>query len=154
MIWIVVDVLQYITFWVFSQSNLNSMYSILNRGNTHWRQVLEMATRYMYTNYDLEQVSSIHMNLRHYSDVTMSAMASQITGVSIVCSTTCLGTDQRKHQSSASLAFWRKSHLWPVDSPREGPVMRKIFPFDDVIMVMEHVCHQPVLELLSWYPVR
>ena len=35
----------------------------------------------------------------------MSAMASQITGVSIVYSTVCTGADQRKHQSSVSLAF-------------------------------------------------
>ena len=41
----------------------------------------------------------------HYSDVIMSAMASQITGVSIVCSAVCSGADQRKYQSSASLAF-------------------------------------------------
>ena len=32
-------------------------------------------------------------------------MASQITGVSIVCSTVGSGADQRKHQSSASLPF-------------------------------------------------
>ena len=42
----------------------------------------------------------------------MSAMASQITGVSIVCSTVCSGADQRKHQSCASLAFVRRSHQW------------------------------------------
>ena len=41
----------------------------------------------------------------HYSDVIMSAMASQITGVSIVYSTVFSGTDQRKHQSSALLAL-------------------------------------------------
>ena len=35
----------------------------------------------------------------------MSAMASQITGVSIVYSTVFSGTDQRKHQSSALLAI-------------------------------------------------
>ena len=35
----------------------------------------------------------------------MSAMASQITGVSIVCWTVCSAADQSKHQSSASLAF-------------------------------------------------
>ena len=35
----------------------------------------------------------------------MSAMASQITGVSIVCSTVGSDTDQRKHQSSALLAL-------------------------------------------------
>ena len=37
-------------------------------------------------------------------------MASQITGVSIVCSPVCSGVDQRKHQSSASLAFVRGIH--------------------------------------------
>ena len=52
----------------------------------------------------------------------MSAMASQITGVSIVCWTVWSGADQRKHQSSASLAFVRGIHRWPVDSPHKGPV--------------------------------
>ena len=37
----------------------------------------------------------------------MGTMASQITSVSIVYSTVCSGTDQRKHQSSLSLAFVR-----------------------------------------------
>ena len=46
----------------------------------------------------------------HYSDVVMSVMASQITDVSMVCSTVCSGADQRKHQSSASLAFVRGIH--------------------------------------------
>ena len=50
----------------------------------------------------------------HYSNVIMGAMTSQLTGVSIVYSTVCLGADQRKHQSSASLAFVRGIHRWPV----------------------------------------
>ena len=41
----------------------------------------------------------------HYSDVIMSAMVSQITDVSIVCSTDCSGANQRKHQSSAPLGL-------------------------------------------------
>ena len=64
----------------------------------------------------------------------MSAMASQITGVSSDCSTVCSSADQRKHQNSASLAFVRGIHRWPVVSPHKGPVTRKTFPFDDVIM--------------------
>ena len=71
---------------------------------------------------------------RHYSDVIMSSMAFQITSVSIACSTICLGADQRKHQSSALLAFVRGIHGWPVDSPNKGPVTRKMLPFDDVLM--------------------
>ena len=46
----------------------------------------------------------------HYSDVMTSAMASQNTGVLIVCSTVCSVADQRKHQSSASLAFVKGIH--------------------------------------------
>ena len=36
--------------------------------------------------------------------------------------TVCSGADQRKHQSSASLAFVRGIHRWPVNSPHKGPV--------------------------------
>ena len=46
-----------------------------------------------------------------------------------------LGTDQGKHQSSASLAFVSGIHRWPVNSPHKGPVTRKMFPFDDVSMI-------------------
>ena len=42
-------------------------------------------------------------SLGHYRDVIMSAMAFQISGISMVCSTVYSGADQRKHQSSASL---------------------------------------------------
>ena len=70
----------------------------------------------------------------HYSDVIMSTIESQITGVQIVCSIVCSGADQRRHQHSASLAFVRGIHRWPVDSAHKGPVTRKILPFDDVIM--------------------
>ena len=61
-------------------------------------------------------------------------MASQITSLTIVYSTVYSGTDQRKHQSSASLVFVRGIHRWPVNSPHKGPVTRKMFPFYDVIM--------------------
>ena len=67
----------------------------------------------------------------HCKDVIMSAVASQITGVSIVYWT---ADESSKHQSSASLAFVRGIDQLPVDAPHKGPVTRKIFPFDDVIM--------------------
>ena len=74
------------------------------------------------------------LRANNYSDVTMSAMAFQITGVSIVSSTVCSGADQRKYQRTASLAFVRGIHGWPVASPHNVPVTRKMFTFDDVIM--------------------
>ena len=66
--------------------------------------------------------------MREYnSDEIMGAMVSQITSVSIVYSTVYSGADQRKHQSSASLAFVRGIHRWPLNSPHKGPVTRKCF---------------------------
>ena len=53
----------------------------------------------------------------------MSVMASQITSLTIV-TTVYSGAGQRKHQSSASLAFVRGFHWWPVN---KGPVTRKSF---------------------------
>ena len=70
----------------------------------------------------------------HYNDVIMGAIASQITSLTIGFSTVYSNTDQRKHQSSASLAFVRGLHRRPVNSPHKWPVTRKMFPFDDVIM--------------------
>ena len=65
----------------------------------------------------------------------MGAMASQITGVSIVYLTVCPGAD-KKHRSSASLSFVRGIHQWPVNYPHKEPVTQKMFAFDDVIMIM------------------
>ena len=59
-----------------------------------------------------------------YSDVIVSAMASQITSLSIVCWTVCSGAD----------AFAKGVHRWLVNSPHKGPVTRKMLQFDDVIM--------------------
>ena len=67
----------------------------------------------------------------HPGDAIISVMAFQITSVSIVYSTVCSGADQRKHQSSTSLAFVREIHRWPV------------FPFvDEIILTMSHVPYQ------------
>ena len=65
----------------------------------------------------------------------MSAMAPQITSLTIVFSTAYSDADQRKHQSSASLAFVQGIHQGPVNSPHKWPVTRKMFPFYDVIML-------------------
>ena len=81
----------------------------------------------------------------------MSAMASQITSLTIVYSTVYSSADQRKRQSSASLAFVRAIHRWPVNSLHNGPVTRKMFRFDDVIMKyrMSSVQQCKIVESLS-----
>ena len=72
--------------------------------------------------------------VNHYRDVIMGAKASGITSLSVVYSTVYSDADQRKHQSSASLAIVRGIQRGPVNSPHKWPVTRKMFPFDDVIM--------------------
>ena len=73
----------------------------------------------------------------------MSSMTSQINGVSSVWLTICSGADHRNHKSSVSLEFLKGIHRWLMDSPHKGPVMRRIFPFDDVIM---QFCHNDVIK--------
>ena len=68
----------------------------------------------------------------------MGAMVSQITSLTIVYSTVYSGADQRKHQSSASLAFVRGIHRSPVNSPHKWPVTLKMLPFDGVITQTEN----------------
>ena len=70
----------------------------------------------------------------------MGTIAPQITSLAIVYSTVYLGADQRKHQSSAPLAFVRGIHRGSVNSPHKWPVTRKMFPFDDVIMNLGDAC--------------
>ena len=53
--------------------------------------------------YDPQEHISVHF--QHYSDVMMSVMATQVTVISIVCTTVGSGADQREHQSSTLLAF-------------------------------------------------
>ena len=85
----------------------------------------------------------------HYNYVIISAMASYITGLTIVYLYS--GADQRKLQSSTSLAFVRGIHRWPVNSPRKGPVTRKIFPFDDVIMAWNGIWYNKEIWSYKWY---
>ena len=86
----------------------------------------------------------------HYDDIIISTMASQITSLTVVYSSVCSGADQRKHQSSASLAFVRGIHRWPVNSLYKGPVTRKMFLFDDVIMNESKHEHHIDVTWASW----
>ena len=95
----------------------------------------------------------------HCSDVIMSATGSQITGISIIYSTVCSGAD-KKNQSSASLAFVRRIHWWPVNSPHKGTVTRKMSPFDDVILTLVityspscDTCKGYFRDLYSWISI-
>ena len=85
----------------------------------------------------------------HHCDVIMSTMASQITSLTIVYSSIHSGRDKKNHQSSASLAFVRGVHRRPVNSPHKWPVTRKMFPIDDVIMILNKMHDQLGIMILS-----
>ena len=91
----------------------------------------------------------------HYNDAIIGVIASQITSLKIVYSIVYSDADQRKHQSSASLAFVRGIHRGPVNSPHKWPATRKMFPFDDVIMLGwvsegNHILQQPLDVTPHW----
>ena len=85
----------------------------------------------------------------HYGDVIMGAIAYKITSLTVVYSTVYSDADQRKHQSSASLVFVTGIHRGPVNSPHKWPVTRKVFPFDDVIMLFD--CGIALIKVFSLY---
>ena len=99
---------------------------------------------------------------KHYDDVLMGAIASQITSLTIVYSTVYSDADQRKHQTPrhwplrGEFTGDRVTGLrWPVNSPHKWPVTRKMFSFDDVIMRPNHK-HVHILgtcgiKPLSWH---
>ena len=65
----------------------------------------------------------------HYRDVKMSAMASQITSLTIVY------VFRRISKKTSKLRVTVLSlSLSPVNSPHKAPVTQKMFPYDDVIM--------------------
>ena len=99
----------------------------------------------------------------HYSDVTMSIMAFQLTGNSTVCSTVCLGKHQRKHLSLRHWPFVRRIHRWPEGSLHKGPVTHKSFhimpswwmgyvidPFSDILRDDKSVIMTTILFI--WLP--
>ena len=94
----------------------------------------------------LLSLSSTRSIYAHYGDVIMGTISSQITSLTIVYSTVYSDAEQRKQQSSASLVFVRGIHRGPVNSPHKWPVTRKMFPFDDVIMLLSGLLRKK----LSW----
>ena len=89
------------------------------------------------------EISRFYWGTSHYSDVRMGAMASQITGIWTVCLVVCSGAHQRKYQNSGS----------EVASLHKRPVMRKMFPFDDVIMttmINAYIFHTSQISQAMW----
>ena len=57
----------------------------------------------------------------------MNVMASQTTGVSIVCQAV-FRRRSKKESKFRVTGLCEGNHRWPVDYPHKGPVTRKMFP--------------------------
>ena len=99
----------------------------------HTLKDIQFIERWQFKNSRIYEPVSVLRRPQHYDDVIMTAIASQITSITIVYSTVYSSAHKRKHQSPASLAFVQGFHRGPVNSPHKWPVTRKMFPFDDVI---------------------
>ena len=75
----------------------------------------------------------------------MSTTVSQITSRTIVCSTVYSRRRSKKTSKVRVTGLCEGIHRWPVNSPHKGPITRKMFSFDDVIMMhnsWDVLCHE------------
>ena len=91
-------------------------------------------------------------NRAHYNGVIMSMMASQITSLTVVYLTVYTSADQRKHQSSASLAF-----VWGIHGDRwiprtKGQLRGKCFHLmtSSWIIIMVHSLQYKVIMMVYY----
>ena len=130
----------------WTKRKCNNVHAIISKQNSRLPKIISIIYVNMYKQQFADRYISItdtklkikipistHM-IKHYDDVIMGAIASQITIITIIYWNVFSGADQSKHQSSAPLAFVWGIHRGPVNSQHKWPVTRKKFPFDDVIM--------------------
>ena len=113
--------------WIFMVFSSNVYILNYNWGSSTLKMCIKMASPW--SPFDVWQWKSPIKN--HI----MGAMASQVTSITIFYLAVYSGADQRIYQSSAWPAFVWEIHRGPVNSPHKWPVRRKMFPFDDVIML-------------------
>ena len=87
----------------------------------------------------------------------MGAIASRITSLAIVYSIVYSDANQRKYQSSASLAFVRGIHRGSVNFPHKWPITRKCFHLmtsswkcTQTTLFAGHDLIEKVLQRLQW----
>ena len=101
-----------------------------------WRNHPQLLFVRLFWGHSILWLSDCKNSERHYDDIIMGAMASKITSLAIIYSTVYSGIEQKRHQSSESLAFVWGIHWWPVNSTHKCPVTRQMLPFDDAIMYL------------------
>ena len=118
------------------------------------RVVYEMIYNNMDTGCNIAQCDTCNEIIWHYIDVIMSAMASQITGVSIVCLTVCSGADQRKHQSSASLLYDVKCNPVRYDTLRQMVIPEYLTSIPCYGIIYDMMILIRLINDMPWYLIR
>ena len=113
---------------------MSLLFIILLSQNSEWALWLKCLAA-GFTPTDMLDNPTSYLPSFHHSDVIMRTMTSQIMCLTLVYSTVYSDTDQRKHQSSESLAFVWGIHRWLVNYSHKGPITQKLFPLDDVIIL-------------------
>ena len=91
----------------------SSLIGLAHTVNDQWSYV----ARFFIVKEMIDDLCSPHWSwISHYNDVIMTTMASKTTSLTVVYSTVYSDADQRKHQSSASLAF-----VWGIHRDRWIP---------------------------------
>ena len=108
--WYLVQTVVYVVYITVTMSSniIPIMYmSLSNNSNI----ILATQHRSSYVKLKKHKIAIMHLaKILHYCDVIMGTIAHQITSLTIVYSTVYSDVDQRKYQSSASLAFVRGIH--------------------------------------------
>ena len=128
-----------------------------------WRSALSWVRAPLQITLSFGRNLVIFVGLVHFIHITLQRRHNEPNGVSItsltiVCSTFCSDTDQRKHQSSASLAFVRENspHKWPVTRKMIwlGPLKRNRLKHDDVIKWKHFPRYWPFVRAIHRSPVN
>ena len=106
--------------YIWGQEGIHTLYISYSSGDGHAKSLQHMCVNTHTCVYHIPvhilQYFSVYIciDIYHYNDVIMGAIASQIPSLTIVYSIVYSDADARKHQSSASLAFVRGIHRGPV----------------------------------------
>ena len=87
----------------------------------------------------------------HYVDVIMTSMASQITSFTVVYFQSFILAQIKENIKAPRHLPLCGNSSGPVNSPQKGPVTRKMFPFDDVIMGIVSRWETLACHMISFY---
>ena len=109
--------------WPCNPSRVSIAFADTLFGARWWQQMVFIWHWYICEDRAVLRYPITQIRFMHYVNVIMTTVASQITSLAVVYSIVYSGVDERKHQSSASLAFVRG-----ITGTGEFPAQRASYP--------------------------